>query len=539
MDRSTYPLALLLTAALALGTGPAAAAKAPPCSGGIFEVDAAASPLVPGGSAVPDRLVVGDDGAVSIESGCPEILGKLKSSRKGTRLSAKWTARKGLCAGLERKASLKARFDEACGTLTGKFTTKGHKLSFTATRAGIELDGRVPASIFGERLVVGRATGEEMLAADPSWADAFAALGASADGAELATAMPEPGSALDLHAMAWTVPGVDFAQRVADLAATIAARPSSGYTMTERMVGDRTVWELDLPADLTDPVTWYLPDGDNVLVLMARDEPTLIDVIAAQPVSPPSPPVTGVPPAPEEPAPGELPLALRLIRRVTSPVCVGEPAGRVTLEVMALDGYYGVPIPVTFLVTSARIGETTPPVCFGPACAFFYRAPSYDDAGEDLTIQAVAPAGGQAVVSFSFPVRHCLNGTWMDGDRTIDVAQTQDHLTARLVSGEICGESGGNDFTGDFTDGEHFAGEDLKACNPEACVEAGLLEVSVLVPYTAEIASDGQSAEISWLSTQFDVVYDDDGNLTACPPDGTFEPRTFTIERLTFGPSLP
>lgn len=42
-----------------------------------------------------------------------------------------------------------------------------------------------------------------------------------------------------------------------------------------------------------------------------------------------------------------------------------------------------------------------------------------------------------------------------------------------------------------------------------------------------------------WVSTQFDLVYDDDGQLVGCPPNGDLEPRSFPIQRLSFGPSVP
>jgi hypothetical protein len=119
---------------LALAASGAGAAKPPPCEGGSFVVETPTDALVPGSAvALPDVIVVGA-GTATIASGCPEVPGKLRASRKGTRLSAKWTKKKGLCAGLPKRASLKARFDASCEVLTGKFKSRGVKRTFSARR---------------------------------------------------------------------------------------------------------------------------------------------------------------------------------------------------------------------------------------------------------------------------------------------------------------------------------------------------------------------------------------------------------------------
>jgi hypothetical protein len=59
------------------------------------------------------------------------------------------------------------------------------------------------------------------------------------------------------------------------------------------------------------------------------------------------------------------------------------------------------------------------------------------------------------------------------------------------------------------------------------------------VDYDARISSDGMTVDFDWESTQFDLVYDDQGTLVGCPPNGDVEPRSFPIRRLTFGPSVP
>jgi len=95
----------------------------------------ASSPLVPGGAAVPDELVLGDDGTLGVASGCPAVSAKQKAAKKGNKLAAKWTKKKGLCTGLPKTARLKATFDTSCDALSGTFKSKGVKRAFTATRS--------------------------------------------------------------------------------------------------------------------------------------------------------------------------------------------------------------------------------------------------------------------------------------------------------------------------------------------------------------------------------------------------------------------
>jgi hypothetical protein len=131
--------------ALALAAPAALAAKPPPCEAGHFVVEAAASPLVPGGSAVPDALVLGEDGTLSLASGCPAVAAKQKGSKKGNKLAAKWTKKKGLCTGMAKTATLKASFDPACDALAGSFKSKGVQRAFTAQRLQLGSPSLAPA----------------------------------------------------------------------------------------------------------------------------------------------------------------------------------------------------------------------------------------------------------------------------------------------------------------------------------------------------------------------------------------------------------
>jgi hypothetical protein len=291
-----------------------------------------------------------------------------------------------------------------------------------------------------------------------------------------------------------------------------------------------------------DPV-----DGETLLLLVSGDEALVDEVLAELPAPAPAAAArasaasaTRPPPHPRgtvPPIPGASPLVLLLLHPVAQPVCVAEPFGRVTVDLLALDGGYLAPVPAFFSPLLAQAGELDPLLAYGAAAGFSYRALSYEPQ-EQLTIQAVAPPGGLGTALVGFPVRHCLKGTWQDGDRVVTVTQVLDHLSAALTSGTIRGETGGFDFTGDFVTPERFEGSDLKVCNPDECVDAGLLGPSVRVDYSAVVALDGQSADVSWESEQFDFVYEGDV-LVACPSQGVFEPRTFTIQRLSFGPGVP
>jgi hypothetical protein len=134
MSRRLVPALFAFVAVLPALPAGAARARPPLCEAGSFVVAEDASPLVPGGSSAPDRVVLGTDGTLAIESGCPAVAAKQKGSGRGNTLSAKWTAKSGACIGLP-SASLKASFDADCTTLTGTFKSKGTTRAFTATRA--------------------------------------------------------------------------------------------------------------------------------------------------------------------------------------------------------------------------------------------------------------------------------------------------------------------------------------------------------------------------------------------------------------------
>jgi carboxyl-terminal processing protease len=111
--------AALLAPAAALG-----GAAAPVCDGGRFTV---AAPLLPGRTSGGDAVEIAA-GRIAIDGGCGSTPVKIKRTRKGTKVVAKWKE----CAGQPGKVKLTALFDAACETLTGRVTVARTKPRFGA-----------------------------------------------------------------------------------------------------------------------------------------------------------------------------------------------------------------------------------------------------------------------------------------------------------------------------------------------------------------------------------------------------------------------
>src|SRR5262245_25771491 len=106
----------LLIAVLIAGSPPTTEGKKriPPCPGGVFWVDG--EPLLSSsGLAVPDTVSV-ESGSVSLLSGCGPTTVRLKGTRRGTKLKAKWAS----CPGISGRVKLAARIDPSCASMTGK-----------------------------------------------------------------------------------------------------------------------------------------------------------------------------------------------------------------------------------------------------------------------------------------------------------------------------------------------------------------------------------------------------------------------------------
>ena len=166
---------------------------------------------------------------------------------------------------------------------------------------------------------------------------------------------------------------------------------------------------------------------------------------------------------------------------------------------------------------------------------FPYQAVRFGTGRERVILEAQSMQGGYGQTMLEFPVQHCLGGTWQDEDRVLRISPPYgSSFTAEVTSGTLCEETGGIAFSGTIGGrGDEVSGSDLKACNPQECVDAGLLPKSVTFPFSGTIADDGQSVTIRWSGTFYDIETDNDGKVVACTESSTQE-NTFTISRLSW-----
>ena len=75
-------------------------------------------------------MVVGEDGTVAVESGCPAVAARLKGTGRGTRVKATWD--KGACPALEGRPKLRATMEPSCEAMTGTLQAKRTKRKFSA-----------------------------------------------------------------------------------------------------------------------------------------------------------------------------------------------------------------------------------------------------------------------------------------------------------------------------------------------------------------------------------------------------------------------
>jgi hypothetical protein len=285
--------------------------------------------------------------------------------------------------------------------------------------------------------------------------------------------------------------------------------------------------------------SYYYAGGDT-LYLVATDDAGLASAALGALPAAASSELPAVPLTDNAPVPGNSALLVMATNQILPPVCVAEPFGRVRLDLMAIDTGYAIPIVANFFATGILDGETRPTTDAGPIATFYYRATMFSNQQENIQLQAIAPAGGTGTSSFQFPVQHCLNGTWQDNQRVLTISQSFDQVTANITSGTLCNEEGGVAFSGTLNPPDfQFSGSDLKVCNPDDCVQAGLEPVSTTVDYSAEIALDGGSISFSWKSENTDRTYDNDGHLQACTFNGGYTDHSFSIDRITFGPEVP
>jgi hypothetical protein len=390
------------------------------------------------------------------------------------------------------------------------------------------LEDLLPDDVDGEPLNVQAFAGGQLLATDEEWQNFADSLAIAPSAIELAIAHPGPQSNTRFTMAAIRATGVDWAIKVADLFAAAQGGPS--LAAEQITVSGKQVVRMSA-GDSND--VYYFASGDILFMIVTDDEGLASEALTALPAAQTIPDIAG----PQgEYVPGTGPLLLTGIQLPVQPVCVAEPPGRQHLSAMVLDATLLMPIPAIVTPVSVLSGELTPITGGGPLAHFYYEATTFMN--EQVQLQAIAPTGGSGVLLQSFPVQHCLNGTWQDGSRVLTISHNGSSVTANITSGTLsCGEAGVA-FSGTLDPlSDTFTGNDLKVCNFEDCVEAGHLPATEGRPYTARI-SDGQSVEIEWIERFFDLVYDDENNLVGCPEVST-STSFDSISRITFGPGVP
>jgi len=362
-------------------------------------------------------------------------------------------------------------------------------------------------------------------------ADFLAGFGADPSEVEIAVAFAPSESGVAFQAGAIRVPGRDWAA-VLEALGDVGER-GDGVKWEWAEVGGRRVLQTRAPGWADSIPTTYTHVGDTLFHVQSGDEEVVEEFVSGLPEAGGDGPGSAY----ELPPPGAGPLAIFVLGQPIPPVCVAEPPGRQHLRLLVIDAGLGAPVPfTTFTVTGQLMSNSfIPPPLGGPLLDIPYAAARYGGAlGERLLVAVQALQGGYGQYFLTFPVQHCLQGTWQDGDRVVRISPPySESITAEVLSGDICGEEGGIDFTG-VLEGDRLTGEDLKVCNPDECVEAGFLAPSTTVSFTGQVADDGMSVNIDWTGDFYQFEEDSQGNLLSCNATST-EDHSFTITRLTFG----
>jgi hypothetical protein len=388
------------------------------------------------------------------------------------------------------------------------------------------LELAVPSAIGGVEVVIASINGDEL---DPEAMDALAqAYGVDPAQVELAIAADESGMAYQAGVI--RVPGRNWAAVLDALAGTGTLGSGATYEWVD--MGGRRILRAQSADDPALPSVHYAALGDAVFYVQSSDDGAVETSVEALPEDAGEGSSGGW----EPPVPGTFPLMLTVVERPRTPVCVGEPAGRQWLKVMAIDTGYGVPYPyTTYSVTGRLMDSADLPFQTGPMAIFPYAAERYGaDGREEVRVDAVSLMGGHGQATVIFDVQHCLYGTWQDDERVVRITPPfSDSVTAEVIDGTLCGEEGGIDFSGVLS-GDRLTGDDLTVCNPDECVDPGLLPPSATVPFTAQVSDDGWSVSFDWTGDFYQFDEDAQGNIVSCTKTST-EDHQFTITRLTFG----
>lgn len=419
----------------------------------------------------------------------------------------------------------------ACSTDSGATSTTGIVATTGTTgpvldQTASELLGQAIASLNSDFEMVS-ITGEALDLTDADVASLIESYGSDPGDVEIAAAFQSEAGGPPFMAGAIRAPQRNWSA----VLEALAESGSQGATFEWIEMAGRQVLRASAAGEFSGAPVVYVSLGDTVLYFQSSDQAAVESAVDSLPESQEG----DEPDAFDPPVPGIFPLMLVILRQPQQPVCVAEPAGRQRVEVMAIDTGLGIPYPYTTFFVSGRLMDPNVAPQFGPMATYSYAAISYGSDGREVVqVGAISIAGGQGQTTLDFAVRHCLEGTWQDGDRVVRIAPPgSPAITAEVISGEICGEEGGLDFSGTL-EGDRLTGGDLKVCNPEECADAGLLPAAVTVPFVGRVADDGQSVVIDWVGDFYQIEQDSQGNVVSCTTTST-EDHQFTITRLTFG----
>jgi len=101
---------------------PAEAKKRPVCGDGSYVMEDA--PLVPGDESLAHNGLVLRGGQLTAGGACPAVKAKLKGTKKGTRIAARWKS----CTGVSGAVTFKGALPATCDTLTGHLKGRKAKL---------------------------------------------------------------------------------------------------------------------------------------------------------------------------------------------------------------------------------------------------------------------------------------------------------------------------------------------------------------------------------------------------------------------------
>ncbi len=412
-----------------------------------------------------------------------------------------------------------------------------------------DIESLLPHTIAGVPLEIQVLTGEALSAdGGEAWQSYLVEVGLAAEDLRLAVAAPAPQAGLAFEMSAWRVRGADWPEALTAFTAYLSSADEGAVQFDVIELAGRSVLQGLLTTGQPPPAIYYLPVGDVLFSVQTPDLQLAEEAMSQLPGSDDSAVSVSVPtgdtPAYES---GEGVFSIFLVTH--EPYCVGydESLGVfVAVDPPNPSGgrYPPVPAAAYTLDVGAALGEVVPIVSMTATGTEILRGFTYNASriGQDTIRASVRFEGARLSGTNTWPLEviHCLNGEWQDpqGPRTLRI----DHfwpstIQADILSGELCGESGGPAFDGALSQTSQVD-LSLQACNPDACVDAGLLEAKTTTEFQGTVSDDGRRIEGQWTRVNYGGQWNDDGELIACfPTDQELVPLTFT--RDTFGPDKP